>query len=282
MRNSAVIDLDVEAGWDSEEERNEDEVELPEALGEVKHGRLLLYKRETPAELFTLVLQGEVQVAAGEEGFTSTQGPWSYLGSSALRAGMVYVPDYTAYAMGPCRLVQISRAQFAAALKAGQVQTVVGARTIKKMASSGADKAGTRADGSMGFSLGGQLHAVGHSRFMPQHLQAARGEGPGTRAYDGGEVGTTPEEVSVSVTPDGGSGEAGSPDGQRRWDPTWVRSADRQSEGDEGARQSVAGVGGRRTPEGRAGRSDVELVRQGDADSVDGGSHHSANSNWME
>ena len=130
MRNGRVVEVD-----ESPQEDEDGNVARPAAIDAELNASVMLYQRGVASDRFTLVLQGEVEVQAGEERFSSSLGPWSFLGSSALHPGLAYVPDYTAYAVGPCRLVQIARHEFLAALKAAQVQTVVGARAIRKVAS---------------------------------------------------------------------------------------------------------------------------------------------------
>jgi len=69
-----------------------------------------------------------VIVRAGQEGFSSELGPWSFLGAGALtqlRDGAgTYTPDYDAYAQGPCRLVQFSQTEFDAALRASRAEII--------------------------------------------------------------------------------------------------------------------------------------------------------------
>jgi len=175
-----------------------EEEEGPTEVGQVVDHSIMLYKRGVASEVFTLVLQGEIMVEAGEEAFDSVRGPWQYLGSSALRPTK-YIPDYTALAHGPVRLVQISRTEFAAALKAGQVQTVVGARTIKKIAS-GVPLGGTAPAGggaraaSRGASREGLDAPAVHARLSP--VPASRSE---EQLGDAAREGTAPATYAEAV-----------------------------------------------------------------------------------
>lgn len=59
----------------------------------------ILYKRNKPSNVCTLVLSGRVTVQAGKDLFRSELGPWSLLGADSLdqEDGSPYVPDYTAF-----------------------------------------------------------------------------------------------------------------------------------------------------------------------------------------
>lgn len=58
----------------------------------------ILYKRNKPSNVCTLILSGRVTVQAGKDQFRSEIGPWSLLGADSLELeDGEYVPDYTAF-----------------------------------------------------------------------------------------------------------------------------------------------------------------------------------------
>lgn len=58
----------------------------------------ILYKRNKPSNVCTLILSGRVTVQAGKDQFRSEMGPWSLLGADCLeQEDGAYVPDYTAF-----------------------------------------------------------------------------------------------------------------------------------------------------------------------------------------
>jgi metal transporter CNNM len=58
----------------------------------------ILYKRNKPSNVCTLILSGRVTVQAGKDMFRSEVGPWSLLGADSLeQEDGSYVPDYTAF-----------------------------------------------------------------------------------------------------------------------------------------------------------------------------------------
>lgn len=58
-------------------------------------------------------------VKAGTEGFTSELGRWAVLGVKALTEE--YYPDFTAFGVGPCRILRISSEQYSKAQAREQV-----------------------------------------------------------------------------------------------------------------------------------------------------------------
>jgi hypothetical protein len=74
----------------------------------------VLYKRGTECSTFSLVLQGQISVWAGQDAFHSDIGPWSTLGDRALLGG-AYHPDFSAITNGSCRILQIKSTAFAEA-----------------------------------------------------------------------------------------------------------------------------------------------------------------------
>ena len=123
IRNAKVVEIDG-APIEGMGEPNEP--------GAIVNKTIMLYKKGVPSDTFTLILQGEINVEFGEENFESELGPWSVLGRACLVHNFSYIPDYTAFACGPCRLVRIVRNEFLAALKAAQMETVVRPRAIRK------------------------------------------------------------------------------------------------------------------------------------------------------
>jgi hypothetical protein len=90
-------------------------------------GETVIYKRGNPADVFTLILQGFVNVWSGEDAFHSEVGAWTTLCDRVLTEGE-YCPDFTAVTSGTCRVLQISRADYMEArdaiLKANQGQAL--------------------------------------------------------------------------------------------------------------------------------------------------------------
>jgi len=91
--------------------------ELPEAIKEV--GQVLpsnlLYEKNVPCDVCTLILSGKVTVVAGNDNFRSDISAWSVLGTNALEDEK-YVPDFSAYvSSGPCRCLRFTRKIFTAA-----------------------------------------------------------------------------------------------------------------------------------------------------------------------
>lgn len=78
--------------------------------------KLQLYRRAERSHHFTLILQGKVRVQTSSEEFCFELGPWSVLGNSALTRED-YVPDFSAVAVPPCRLLRLEREAYEAALK---------------------------------------------------------------------------------------------------------------------------------------------------------------------
>ena len=93
--------------------------ELQVKPGDRVGAETVLYKRGCGGALFSLVLQGHVNVWAGEDQFHTNVGPWSTIGDRAL-TDEEYRPDFTAVTDGQCRLLQIRREQFEAAAAAVQ------------------------------------------------------------------------------------------------------------------------------------------------------------------
>lgn len=75
-----------------------------------------VYKLGELTTLFTLVLQGHVQIQAGHEKFISEIGPLGFLGAMALTE-MSYVPDFDAIAVNDCRILQIEKEDYLRAVE---------------------------------------------------------------------------------------------------------------------------------------------------------------------
>jgi len=74
---------------------------------DVLQGRYV-YVRGVPASFCCLLLHGQLQIRAGNEGFTSEIGPWTTLALPAL-ADDGYTPDFTARVECAARILIISR-----------------------------------------------------------------------------------------------------------------------------------------------------------------------------
>jgi CRP-like cAMP-binding protein len=83
-------------------------------------GGTVLYKRGVTTSTFTLILQGFVNIWAGEDAFHSEIGAWRHLGERVLTEGD-YVPDFTVVTDGSCRVLQISRTDFLEACNAARM-----------------------------------------------------------------------------------------------------------------------------------------------------------------
>ena len=73
----------------------------------------ILYTRNVPSENFYLILQGNVVVCSGNEGFMVKLGPFNYLGVEALtKDSGSYIPDYSAKVINNARLLKITRKRY--------------------------------------------------------------------------------------------------------------------------------------------------------------------------
>ena len=78
-----------------------------------------IFEKGKPCDSCTVVLQGNLHVVCGSEGFESDRGPWTVLGAPSLRQppGTEYEADFTARVMETSRLIHISRADYLAVLR---------------------------------------------------------------------------------------------------------------------------------------------------------------------
>ena len=82
----------------------------------------LIYKKDTPSDVCTLIMAGKVTVLAGADCFRSDVSSWSVLGAGALKDPN-YMPDFNAFvSSGPCRCIRITRSRFAAAVDASTLE----------------------------------------------------------------------------------------------------------------------------------------------------------------
>jgi hypothetical protein len=82
----------------------------------------LIYVKDDPIDLCTLILSGKVTVLVGIDQFRSDVSSWSLLGAGALE-NPHYMPDFSAFVSnGPCRCIRISRSRFVAAVDASVVE----------------------------------------------------------------------------------------------------------------------------------------------------------------
>lgn len=78
----------------------------------------VMYQRDVPTDVYTLIISGMVTVIAGQDGFRSDVSSWSVLAAAALPEHL-YSPDFTAYdSSGPCRCLRLSRKLFTLAVDA--------------------------------------------------------------------------------------------------------------------------------------------------------------------
>ena len=119
---------------------------------------LVLYKSGVESTHFVLILQGKVEVTTASENFNFELGPWSVLGSKALTQAR-YVPDFTAEAMAPCRILKLEKAAYTRAVQQAQLGLVLGGpKNIARQAMRKSEE-------------GGGKDAGGKSRFFNEREQ---------------------------------------------------------------------------------------------------------------
>ncbi|CAL8467383.1 g6920 [Coccomyxa elongata] len=128
VRQAEMIDTE---GSDSDEDGMGDAHSRPDPTS-LSGNEQLLYTRGVPSKHFTLVLQGRVDVHAGEERFLSELGPWSVLGQKALGVDE-YIPDFDARATGGCRMLRIHADAYRLALRMGKTDQIVGVRAMRQL-----------------------------------------------------------------------------------------------------------------------------------------------------
>lgn len=92
---------------------------------------LVLYTRGESSTHFILILQGKIEVTTSSEGFNFELGPWSILGNRALSQD-VYIPDFDAVAIPPCRILKIEKAAYVQAVQSCKFAIVLGSRTARQ------------------------------------------------------------------------------------------------------------------------------------------------------
>jgi metal transporter CNNM len=96
------------------------------------NSRTILYEQGKTTDTFTLILQGKVLIESGLEKFQLELGPWSRLSEKALSTDL-YTPDFTALVTSnQCRLLQISKSAYMAAVHAAKFEMRVGKLAVKK------------------------------------------------------------------------------------------------------------------------------------------------------
>lgn len=82
----------------------------------------LLYEKDKPSDVCTLILGGKVTILVGSENFRSDISSWSVLGKAALE-NAAFAPDFTAYVSdGPCKCLRIKRSEYDSAVDASTVE----------------------------------------------------------------------------------------------------------------------------------------------------------------
>lgn len=129
-------------------------------LGQALPGDLL-YKKDIPADVFTLILSGKVTIFVGSEDFRSDLSSWSVIGKSALeQAG--WKPDFSAFVSdGPCRCIQITHAAFAEAVDASAMERRIAESRVGTAALSYASEMGDAT------SIGESAHSMASSTDGP-------------------------------------------------------------------------------------------------------------------
>ena len=79
-----------------------------------------LYRANTPASSFILLIEGHVQVEVGKEGLQFEAGSFHYFGEQSLNSisGEEYIPDFTMRPLSDCLLLVIGRNEYRDACKA--------------------------------------------------------------------------------------------------------------------------------------------------------------------
>lgn len=121
---------------------------------------LILYTRDVPSTHFILILQGKIEVTTSSEGFNFELGPWSILGNRALSQD-VYIPDFDAVAIPPCRILKIEKAPYVQAVQSCKFAMVLGSRTARQEIKQAARRASATDDGD-----GKEIRSK--SRFAPK------------------------------------------------------------------------------------------------------------------
>lgn len=84
----------------------------------------LMYEKEVPSDICTLILSGKVTVISGKDNFRSDVSSWSLLAPRAL-TDELYAPDFSAYvSSGPCRCLQFTKDIFHAAVAATDLEVM--------------------------------------------------------------------------------------------------------------------------------------------------------------
>jgi metal transporter CNNM len=159
---------------------------------DVERGRYV-YVRGVPASFCCLLLHGQLQIRAGNEGFASEIGPWTTLALPALEAPN-YTPDFTARVECAARILIISRQE---------VLTVLGGALPNGLTSP--------ATGLMGAMLGATPSASAMLGATPSGSAMMGATPSGKALLDGSRsgsgrgscVGTLPS--SLALGPSGGS-----------------------------------------------------------------------------
>lgn len=82
----------------------------------------LMYEKNKPNDVCTLILSGKVKVLAGADNFRTDVSSWAVLASKAL-VDQNYKPDFTAFvSSGPCRCLRLTRARFWAAVDSSALE----------------------------------------------------------------------------------------------------------------------------------------------------------------
>lgn len=134
-----------------------------------------IYARGEATSKFTLVLEGEIRVQAGEDGFACIKGPWDVFGQRVLATHNQVVPDFTAVIeeTRPARLLQIDLAKYLELSKSSKTRRPMRLFSPKLQPSSPSAGTGPMAGEPEGSSL--HLPALALSR---QESTSAHSETP--------------------------------------------------------------------------------------------------------
>lgn len=110
--NSGGIEAAVRNGINTSSEAANDESSNRQRFSPGIDTQDIIYSRGVPTKNAFLIINGRLEIRAGNDGFLSEAGPWTLLGISALTDDL-YAPDFTATVVErPARLLRIARSRY--------------------------------------------------------------------------------------------------------------------------------------------------------------------------
>ncbi len=137
-------------------------------------------------------VQGKVMIESGFERFQSSLGPWSKLCEKTL-SRETHVPDFTATVMStqPCRLLQVSRSSYVAAVRAAKVEARVGKLAVMKQLTKGCKTSTSTA------SLAAQPQPHPQPQGYPSPPEINIGDSSATSSPAGASAG--PQDIAIEM-----------------------------------------------------------------------------------